>query len=215
MSLVSVPAATNGAHRALVVGDDAEARRDAVACLRAAGFELARDGARPRPWTLLAVLERQTELERLRELRELSEAHPECPILAVVPAGLGNPSLRRVMLAGATGIVLGTELARTLGPTAVAVLAGQLAVPASLSAQIAPRPLSHREKQILGLVTRGLTNREIARELYLAESTVKTHLSAAFRKIDARSRAEAVARIQDPESGYGPSILALARAGSA
>ena len=46
----------------------------------------------------------------------------------------------------------------------------------------------------------GLTNREIAPQLYLAESTVKTHLSSAFRKLDARSRAEAVARIQDPES---------------
>gem|GEM_PF-6309425 len=58
---------------------------------------------------------------------------------------------------------------------------------------------------------RGLTNREIAARLYLAESTVKTHLSSAFRKIDARSRAEAVERIQDPESELAAGIIAAAR----
>jgi DNA-binding NarL/FixJ family response regulator len=89
------------------------------------------------------------------------------------------------------------------------MLAGQLVVPLVLSQQIAPRPLSHREKQILGLVVLGLTNREIAQKLYLAESTVKTHLSSAFRKIDARSRSEAVARITDPSSGYGTGIIEL------
>jgi len=56
-------------------------------------------------------------------------------------------------------------------------------------------------------VVEGLTNREIAERLYLAESTIKTHLSSIFRKIDARSRAEAVSRVQDPESGYGLAIL--------
>jgi DNA-binding NarL/FixJ family response regulator len=56
----------------------------------------------------------------------------------------------------------------------------------------------------------GFTNREIADKLYLAESTVKTHLSSAFTKLDARSRSEAVARILDPESGYGVGILAIA-----
>jgi DNA-binding NarL/FixJ family response regulator len=60
------------------------------------------------------------------------------------------------------------------------------------------------------MAARGLTNREIAGRLYLAESTVKTHLSSAFRKLDARSRAEAVERIQDPETSCGPSVLALA-----
>jgi DNA-binding NarL/FixJ family response regulator len=89
------------------------------------------------------------------------------------------------------------------------VAAGQLAVPSSLRSQIAPRALSHREKQILALVVLGLTNRQIADELFLAESTVKTHLSSAFGKLDAHSRADATARILDPESGYGVGILSL------
>ena len=89
------------------------------------------------------------------------------------------------------------------------MLAGQLAVPVSLGRQIAPRPLSHREKQILSLVIRGCTNREIAHKLFLAESTVKTHLSSSFRKLDAGARSEAVERIMDPENGYGTVILEL------
>ena len=97
-----------------------------------------------------------------------------------------------------------------LVPTARAILAGQLTVPTALSRQIAPRPLSHREKQIMALIVEGMTNQEIARRLFLAESTVKTHVSSAFRKLDVRSRAEAVARVQDPESALGLGSIALA-----
>jgi DNA-binding NarL/FixJ family response regulator len=150
------------------------------------------------------------DTERVREVREAAEAHPDVHVLAILPAGAPNASLRRTLLAGASGIVFDDQLDPAVAPSARAMLAGQLVVPLVLSQQIAPRPLSHREKQILGLVVLGLTNREIADKLYLAESTVKTHLSSAFRKLDARSRSEAVARIQDPESGYGMAILAIA-----
>jgi DNA-binding NarL/FixJ family response regulator len=127
-----------------------------------------------------------------------------------MPGGGPNAALRRVLLAGAAGIVLEEDVDRALVPAARAVLAGQLSVPTVLGQHIAPRPLSHREKEVLALVVLGMTNREIAGKLYLAESTVKTHLSSAFRKIDARSRAEAVARIQDPESEFGSGVLAVA-----
>jgi DNA-binding NarL/FixJ family response regulator len=127
-----------------------------------------------------------------------------------MPTDVPNAAMRRVLLAGAAGIVLEDDVERALVPTARAVFAGQLTVPSILGQHIAPRPLSHREKEVLALVVLGLTNREIARKLYLAESTVKTHLSSAFRKIDARSRSEAVARIQDPESEFGSGVLAVA-----
>jgi NarL family two-component system response regulator LiaR len=54
------------------------------------------------------------------------------------------------------------------------------------------RRLSERETQVLLLVTRGLTNAEIAEELYLSVNTVKTYLRTGYGKIGARSRAEAV-----------------------
>jgi DNA-binding NarL/FixJ family response regulator len=192
---------------ATVIGGDAAARRDIMRLLEDAGFAAE---TVPQPGGLVVVLGHAREDARLREIRTVAEAHPSAPILAVVRGGVPNAGLRRVLLAGATGIVLDEDLARALVPTARAVLAGQLTVPTVLGRQIAPRPLSHREKQILALVVLGLTNREIADKLFLAESTVKTHLSSAFRKIDARSRSEAVARIQDPESDFGVGVLAVA-----
>src|SRR4051794_24281699 len=191
---------------AAVVGDHATIRPRAIGLLGEAGFGV---WAEARPGALVVVASYGVESDRLREIRAAAEDQPDAPIVAIMPADSPNPGLRRALLAGATGIVLEDELDRALVATAHAVLAGQLAVPSALGRQIAPRPLSHREKQVLALVVKGQTNREIANTLYLAESTVKTHLASAFRKLDARSRSDAVARIQDPETGYGMSVLAL------
>jgi DNA-binding NarL/FixJ family response regulator len=194
---------------AIIRGERAPHLRNRTAVLLSqAGFAItANDSARA---GLIVVVCAGGDAERVRDVREAAEAHPDIHVLAILPADAPNASLRRTLLAGACGIVFDNQLDRALAPSARAMLAGQLVVPLVLSQQLAPRPLSHREKQILGLVVLGLTNREIAQKLYLAESTVKTHLSSAFRKIDARSRSEAVARIQDPESGYGMAILAIA-----
>jgi DNA-binding NarL/FixJ family response regulator len=56
--------------------------------------------------------------------------------------------------------------------------------------------LSEREREVLGLVAAGRTNREIAGELYLSPHTVKEHTSALYRKLGARNRADAVQRAQ-------------------
>ncbi|AYG04393.1 response regulator [Gryllotalpicola protaetiae] len=52
--------------------------------------------------------------------------------------------------------------------------------------------LTQRENEILVLVAQGLTNGEIARSLFLAEQTVKTHVSRIFTKLGLRDRAQAV-----------------------
>ncbi len=200
---------------AAILGGDPGDRRHAAELLTTGGFApYAHDdlhapiGAKPN--TLVVLLGRGKAPERIRDLRTVAEANTKAPIVAAMPTDAPNASLRRALLGGAAGLVLDADLDRALVATGHAVLAGQLAVPSALVRQIAPRPLSYREKQILGLVVLGFTNREIADKLFLAESTVKTHLSSSFAKLDAHSRSEAAARILDPDSGYGVGILTIA-----
>ena len=65
-------------------------------------------------------------------------------------------------------------------------------VPASAGALL--EPLSGRELQVLALAAQGYSNQEIAHRLYVAESTVKSHLNAILRKLDAANRTEAAAK---------------------
>jgi DNA-binding NarL/FixJ family response regulator len=117
--------------------------------------------------------------------------------------------MRAALAAGAAGVVLHEGLDAALGPCLRAVLAGQACVPKGYWRQIEPPVLSAREKQILGLVVMGYMNSQIAEQLFLAESTVKSHLSSAFGKLGVRSRNEAVNLILDPDRGLGMGILAL------
>ncbi len=57
-----------------------------------------------------------------------------------------------------------------------------------------PEPLSERELEVLTLLASGRTNREIGRDLFVAVGTVKSHTSNIYGKLEARNRAEALAR---------------------
>jgi DNA-binding NarL/FixJ family response regulator len=61
--------------------------------------------------------------------------------------------------------------------------------------------LTEREREILDLIARGYTNRRIARELVLAEKTVRNHVSHVFAKIQVSDRAAAVVRARDAGLG--------------
>jgi len=58
-------------------------------------------------------------------------------------------------------------------------------------------PLSERELEILSLMASGHTNSEIARELYVAVGTVKSHVNNIYRKLGARNRVEALSRARE------------------
>jgi DNA-binding NarL/FixJ family response regulator len=68
----------------------------------------------------------------------------------------------------------------------------------TLSERAAPGPrLTPRERQVLGLVGKGLTNAEIARELWVEPSTVAKHLEQAYGKLGVHNRTAAVARLAE------------------
>jgi LuxR family transcriptional regulator, maltose regulon positive regulatory protein len=60
-----------------------------------------------------------------------------------------------------------------------------------------PEPLSERELEVLALIAAGKSNRRIATELFIGVGTVKTHLNNIYRKLNARSRTQAVARARE------------------
>lgn len=64
--------------------------------------------------------------------------------------------------------------------------------------------LSTREREVLELVRRGMSNREIARDLTISTNTVKTHLRAIFDKSGYRSRVRLVAALGGPEGPDHP-----------
>jgi DNA-binding NarL/FixJ family response regulator len=114
-----------------------------------------------------------------------------------------SSQVRRALELGVDGVVLIAEAEVALASVVSVVCAGQVSVPSDQRGQVRTPALTHREKQILALVVAGLTNAQIARELYLAESTVKSHLSSAFGKLGVSSRNEAASLILDPERGRG------------
>ncbi len=72
----------------------------------------------------------------------------------------------------------------------------RLGAPARQSASELPDPLSDRELDVLRLLAEGLSNREIAERLYLAEGTVKNYVTNILGKIGARDRTQAALQAQ-------------------
>ncbi|GAA4231660.1 DNA-binding NarL/FixJ family response regulator [Streptosporangium album] len=87
--------------------------------------------------------------------------------------------LRRAVRAAARGETV-------LSPSVVGVLTHRVRTPEQ-------QTLSRREFEVLGLIARGATNREIAAKLFITEATVKTHLLHIFAKLKVNDRAAAVA----------------------
>ena len=139
---------------------------------------------------------------------ELVEADPDTPAVVICRRS-DLPQVRSLVAAGVRGVVLEDELDIALDPTVAAVAAGQVCVPGDDARSLAPPVLSVREKQVVGLAAIGLSNREIAERLFVAESTVKSHLSSAFAKLGVRSRHEATDLIVNQAWGIGLGILSI------
>lgn len=103
---------------------------------------------------------------------------------------------RKAMAAGAAGFVARSEPVERLVETCVAVAKGQMVFPFLDIRSLEQDPiesLSPRERTLLEALSKGLTNRELAKELEISENTVKFHLSNLFEKLDVKNRAQAIA----------------------
>jgi two-component system response regulator DesR len=124
--------------------------------------------------------------------KRLLEAMPGLRVLLI--SGAGRISAAAARAAGASGFIAKDRPAAEIA-TAVRVIAtGREVFPVEESPS--GTPLTDRERDVLELVARGATNREIAADLFLSPHTVKEHTSALYRKLGVRNRAEAVQRAQ-------------------
>ena len=161
-------------------------------CLTARTAEKGLDlAARYQPHVALVdlFLEEGSGAELCGALRERS---PSTRVLLISGAGQISPSAARA--AGAAGFMSKDRDAEDVAKAVRLVgLGGTVFTP---TAEQPARPLSDRERQVLGLIAGGATNREIAGRLHLSAYTVKEHTSTLYRKLEVRNRAEAVQRAQ-------------------
>ena len=195
-----------------VLLDPDDAAREAVLETLGASQDLAPE---PRAWPVrkergrpAAVVVRAPVQERLMALKHrLGDAKA----IVLAADGADRDDVRAVIAQGADAVLLPDDVPALVEPALRAALEGLLVLSAPLGPAVERPPLTPREKQILALVVMGFTNREIADQLVVAESTVKSHLFSAFRRLGVRSRSEAVALITDPSRGLGSGILTIAR----
>lgn len=123
-----------------------------------------------------------------------------------------DASVRAAVRAGAAGYIVkgagGAEMLRALRTVAgggsifgAAVAPGLVGAIGRPHDADGPFGLTERELEIVELMARGLTNAAIAERVFLSPKTVRNYVSAIFTKLDARNRAEAVARARD--AGFG------------
>ena len=204
--------------RVLVADDQALVREGLMTLLQgtpgiepvadaADGAEAIALAARHRPDVILMDL-RMPNVDGAQATREIRAAQPDTEIV-VLTTHADEASILDALRAGARGYLTKDagiqEIARAvhaaaahqslLDPVVQAKLLEAVGAPAPAPAA-APRQLpddlTPREAEVLSLIARGLSNREIAAHLVVSEATVKTHVNHVFAKIGARDRAQAV-----------------------
>jgi two-component system, NarL family, response regulator len=131
---------------------------------------------------------------------------PDAGIVVVMPAATRGDT-RALLAAGADALVFDREVDGVLSAAVRSVSLGQVSVPRPFSECLDRPALSHRERQIIALVVAGCTNMQIAERLCLSESTIKTHVSSAFRRLGVNSRRHAAAAVFAFDAEFRRNIL--------
>jgi DNA-binding NarL/FixJ family response regulator len=168
------------------------------------GLEAIEKAQRFEPTVVLMDI-RMPELDGLEATRRILAADPAARILILTTFDL-DEYVYEALAAGASGFVLKDDPPEQLLAAIRTVAAGDaLLSPAITKRVIAqftrgrhPAPpkelgeLTDRELDVLRLVARGLSNAEIGRELYIGDTTVKTHVTHILQKLNLRDRVQAV-----------------------
>ncbi|MBE2214572.1 MAG: response regulator transcription factor [Opitutaceae bacterium] len=132
-------------------------------------------------------------VEVIQELRQVNEK-----IRAIVLTTFDTDAdIAKAVRAGAKGYLLKDAPREEILACIRRVHAGETCIPAALVAKLAAgissEPVTPRELDVLTLLSRGLSNKEISSRLSISETTVKAHLRAIFTKLNVLSRTEAIA----------------------
>jgi DNA-binding NarL/FixJ family response regulator len=168
------------------------------------GVEAVSQAARFNPTVVLMDI-RMPELDGLEATRRILAADSSARVLILTTFDL-DEYVYEALRAGASGFVLKDDPAEQLIGAVRTVAAGEALLSPSVTKRVikqfvrVPRPdppkeldeLTEREREILKLVARGLSNGEISQELFIGETTVKTHITHILQKLGLRDRVQAV-----------------------
>lgn len=173
------------------------------------GEEALRQAARLRPDVVLMDL-RMPLLDGVAATRRLRAVQPECRAIALTTFD-DDEYVFEALRAGAVGYLLKDVSSPKLFEAVRAAARGESFLQPSVAAKVvaefarlsapAPtflaEPLSERERQVLRLVAEGATNREIAAQLFIAEGTVKNHVTSILGKLGASDRTQAALKAKE------------------
>ncbi|MEU3597425.1 response regulator transcription factor [Streptomyces sp. NPDC006798] len=150
-----------------------------------------------RPDVVLMDLQLGAGIDGVEATRRI--ASPDVHVLVLTTYDT-DADITRAIEAGATGYLLKAERPEELFTAIHSAAQGRTALSAPVASRVMDRmrgtgtpTLTDRETDILGQLSRGLGNREIARALFISEATVKTHLGRIYAKLGVDTRAGAVA----------------------
>lgn len=136
----------------------------------------------------------------INAIRKIKEISPEVKVI-ILTIHDDEEYIYKVTSAGAEGFIQKDITSEELQDAIKRVLDGETVFPRTVAQELDAdgkeatdynELLSNREHEVLGLLARGMSNREIAEELYISEKTVKNHVSNILRKLDVNDRTQAV-----------------------
>jgi DNA-binding NarL/FixJ family response regulator len=168
------------------------------------GLEAVDKAARFDPTVVLMDI-RMPELDGLEATRRILAADPRAKVLILTTFDL-DEYVYEALRAGASGFVLKDDPPEQLIAAIRTVAAGDALLSPAVTKRVIerfarmPRPtppraveeLTARERDVLRLIAQGLSNAEIGQQLYISETTVKTHVTRVLQKLNLRDRVQAV-----------------------